>query len=156
MRDFTWDKAFNERRKEVEETSVSTFHNKNVDSVRETLEECAINRGWTKPAHSWIFHQDYASSHIALATREFLAKKKYSNLANPAYSPDLSPCEVFLFSRPKKVMNGSHFMTVKAFQDATTKYLLNISEKHFVVAYDQWKKCWERCVASERTYFEDI
>lgn len=47
--------------------------------------------------HAWILHHDNASSHTALTVREFLATKNIPTLPQPPYSPDMAPCDFFLF-----------------------------------------------------------
>jgi transposase len=49
---------------------------------------------WT---NAWILHHYNAPAHDALALREFLAKKSILKLDHPPYSPDLAPCELWLF-----------------------------------------------------------
>ena len=48
-----------------------------------------------------IFHDDNAKSHRAWITNEFLLENHVEQYQNPAYSPDLSPCD-FLFPKLKK------------------------------------------------------
>ena len=54
----------------------------------------------------WFFHQDNAPAHSALRTREFLAKHSITVLAYPTYSPDLAPCDFFLFPMLKRPLKG--------------------------------------------------
>jgi hypothetical protein len=46
---------------------------------------------------SWILHHDNAPAHNALSVKTFLAKHKIPVLEHPPYSPDLAPCDFFLF-----------------------------------------------------------
>ena len=46
---------------------------------------------------SWLLHHDSAPAHNALSIRQFLAKKNIAVLEQPPYSPDLAPCDFFLF-----------------------------------------------------------
>ena len=48
-------------------------------------------------ARSWLLHHDNAPAHNALGIREFLAKNNIAVLEQPPYSPDLAPCDFFLF-----------------------------------------------------------
>ena len=47
-----------------------------------------------------------ASSHKYQVVKSFLASEKEKVLNNPPYSPDLSPCDFFLFPRLKKMLSG--------------------------------------------------
>jgi len=46
---------------------------------------------------SWMLHQDNAAAHSALSVKAFLAKFGTPVLDHPSYSPDLAPCNFFLF-----------------------------------------------------------
>jgi histone-lysine N-methyltransferase SETMAR len=57
-------------------------------------------------------HQDNASSQTKLVTRESLAKNKITTMGHPPYSPDLSLCDFYLFSKAKNIMRGEHFVDI--------------------------------------------
>jgi hypothetical protein len=44
---------------------------------------------------------------------KFLTKNSMIRLLHPPYSPDLAPCDFFLFLRMKKVLKGKRFADVK-------------------------------------------
>ena len=54
----------------------------------------------------WFFHHDNAPAHSALRTREFLAKHSITVLPHTPYSPDLAPCDFFLFPKLKRPLKG--------------------------------------------------
>ena len=60
----------------------------------------------------WFFHHDNAPAHSALRTREFLAKHSITVLPHPPYSPDLAPCDFFLFLMLKRSLKGRRFETI--------------------------------------------
>jgi transposase len=45
--------------------------------------------------------KDNAPAHTALSIRKFLVKKNISTLPHPPYSPDLAPCDFYLFPKLK-------------------------------------------------------
>jgi len=47
---------------------------------------------------SWFLLHENAPVHQAVAVQEFLARKQVCVFHLPPYSPDLSPCDYFLFS----------------------------------------------------------
>jgi len=57
-------------------------------------------------SNNWILHHDNAPAHRAVTTNEFLAKHNILLLPQPPHSPDLAPCDVFLFPQLKKTMKG--------------------------------------------------
>jgi transposase len=50
---------------------------------------------------TWLLHHDNAPSHNSILTQPFLAKNKIAVIPDPPYSPDLAPCDFFLFSKIK-------------------------------------------------------
>jgi len=59
--------------------------------------------------NSFLLHHANASAHSAHAVKEFLAKTKTTVLSHPPYSPDLAPCDYFLFPKPKFKLKGMRF-----------------------------------------------
>ena len=60
-----------------------------------------------------ILHQDNAPAHNALSVKEFLANKNITVLEHPPYSPDLAPCNFYLFPKIKSVLKGTNFVSVE-------------------------------------------
>ena len=61
---------------------------------------------------SWLLHHDNAPAHKAISVRQLLVKKQIRALDHPPYSPDLAPCDFWLFPRLKAVMKGTHFSSL--------------------------------------------
>jgi hypothetical protein len=72
----------------------------------------------------WILHHDKAPSHISHLVQTFLAKHGTAQLQQPPYSPDLAPCDFFLFARLKKVLKGHRFEATEDIKLNSTKTLL--------------------------------
>ena len=64
-----------------------------------------------RPSKGWsgvhLLH-DNGSSHKCEVVKSFLASEKVKVLNHPSYSPDLSPCDFFLYARLK---NGTFYVT---------------------------------------------
>jgi len=52
----------------------------------------------------WIFHHNNALVHNAFRVREFLAKNSITKMDHPPYSPDLAPCDFWLFPKLKNAL----------------------------------------------------
>ena len=109
-----------------------------------------VQRVRTDIADDWALHHDNAPAHTALSIREFLAKKNIPVLPYPPYSPDLAPCNFYLFSKLKLRLEGRHFGTMENITDE----LHTLTENEFRYCSDQWKKQWNRRVTSKGSYFE--
>jgi histone-lysine N-methyltransferase SETMAR len=77
-----------------------------------------------------VLHHDNAPAHTALSIREFLARKNIPILPHPPYSPDLAPCDFYVFLKLKSKLKGHHFGTV-------TDELRTLTENDFWYGYDQ-------------------
>ena len=69
---------------------------------------------------------DNASSHKCEVVKSFLASEKVKVLNHPPYSPDLSPCDFFLFPRLKKMLSGNKYTSrsslVSAIYQCSNRY----------------------------------
>ena len=54
-----------------------------------------------------ILHHDNAPSHRAAKTTETIKRLDFELLDDPPYSPDLAPCDFFLFHLIKSVLRGT-------------------------------------------------
>ena len=63
---------------------------------------------------SWLLHHDNAPAHNALGIRKFLGKNNIAALEQPPCSPDLAPCDFFLFPTLKEVIKGTRFQDSEA------------------------------------------
>ena len=88
---------------------------------------------------------DNAPAHKCIFVRNFLASKSVQVLDHPAYSPDLSPCDYFLFAKLKMQLNGLRFDTISEIQKVLTEALKTITkeeyQRYFQKLYDHSKHC---------------
>jgi len=105
-------------------------------------------------ADDWVLQHDNAPAHTALSIQEFLAKKNIPVLPHPPYSPDLAPCNLYLFPKLKSKLKGRHFGTMVNIQKIVTDELNTLTENDFKYCYDQWKKRWNHCVTSQGSSLE--
>ena len=80
---------------------------------------------------SWLLHHDNAPTHNALGIWEFLANNNLVVLKQPSYSPDLVPCDFFLFPKPKEVFKGTRFQDSEGIKTAVTRELREIPKESF-------------------------
>ena len=53
-----------------------------------------------------------------MGIREFLSKNNIAVLEQPPYSPNLAPCDFFLFPKLKEVIKGTRFQDSEAIKTA--------------------------------------
>jgi len=101
-----------------------------------------------------MLHHDNAPAHASLLIRSYLAKHQTSVVPHPPYSPDLAPADFFLFPKLKTTLKGRRFETIEEIKENAIRELHALTESAFQEAFQQWKKRWERCIASSGDYSE--
>jgi hypothetical protein len=86
--------------------------------------------------------------------KQFLTKNGMTQLLHLPYSPDLAPCDFFLFPRMKKVLKGKHFADMEEVKTKTTEALKGITLQEFQDCFENWKTRLDWCIASNGQYFE--
>jgi len=95
---------------------------------------------------NWILHHDNAPAHRGITTNEFLAKHNILSLPHPPYSPDLAPCDFFLFPQLKKTMKVCRFDYTEDIQANTTRQLRAITKNDYQRCFRQWQEHWNKCI----------
>jgi hypothetical protein len=60
-------------------------------------------------------------------------------MPQPPYSPDLAPCDFWLFPKLKMVLGGHHFATVDDIKESTEAGLHVIKKKDFKECFKAWE-----------------
>ena len=84
----------------------------------------------------------------------FLAKHRITVLEHPPYSPDLTPCDFFLFPKVKSALKGTRFETVDAVKAKVAEVMKGLSEDDLKHCFEQWKIRMERCRDQKGEYIE--
>jgi transposase len=89
------------------------------------------------------------ASHNALSVRQFLANKNTTVLEYPPYSPDLAPCDFYLFPKIKSVLKGNHFVSVENMKVKTAGKRNSLKEQDLRKCFEHWQHRMELCVSLE-------
>ena len=76
----------------------------------------------------------------------FLASEKVKVLNHPPYSPDLSPCDLFLFPRLKKMLSGNKYTSRSSLGSAIYQCLQQIPKEDYLSVFHDWVKKLQKCV----------
>ena len=88
--------------------------------------------------------------------REYLKQEKVVELLHPPYSPDLAPCDFFLFPRLKRQLTGRKYQTRKNLGSAIFQFLNSIPRKDYENAFKNWIKRLKLCVSNSGEFFEGL
>ena len=98
--------------------------------------------------NSWLLHHYNSPAHTSLLVREFLAKNNTVTMSQPPYSPDMAPCDFFLFPKIKRTLKGRSFTAIDDIKSASLKEIKAIPKIRFEKCFEDWKKRWHKCVSN--------
>ena len=124
------------------------YKNSVLKKVKEFYNKKQLSTGWSG-VHRL---HDNASSHKCAVVKSFLVKV----LNHPSYSPDLSPCDFFLFPRCKKMLSGNKYTSRSSLSSAIYQCLQQISKEDYLSAFCDWVKRLQKCVSVKGEYFEGL
>ena len=105
--------------------------------------------------HVRLLH-DNAPAHTSAIVTAFLKKEKVTVLPHPPYSPDLAPCDFFLFPKLKAFLAGRKYQSRQALGSAIHQYLITVPKSAYRDAFKKWIHRLKLCISSHREYFEGM
>jgi len=97
---------------------------------------------------------DNAKPHVAKDVLNFLKDKGVNLIPHPAYSPDLSPCDFWLFDYIKRNLTDQN--NEDSLFKEVSKIVLNIPQKEFKKTFDMLLERMQLCIDDEGEYFEHL
>jgi hypothetical protein len=61
-------------------------------------------------------------------------------IPHPPYSPELAPCDFFLFPKMKLKLKGRRFDTIEDIQAESQRMLDTLTEKDILEAFQKWRR----------------
>ena len=98
----------------------------------------------------WHFHEDNAPVHNSILVTDYLTKMGIKTLPQPPYSPDVAPCDFWLF--PK--LRGCHYETIEEMKEAVTKVIDTLTQEDFHEAMQKLLERYNKCIAAGWDSFE--
>lgn len=99
-----------------------------------------------------LLHHDNAHSSGVVAAK--LHELRYESLPHPPYSPDLAPCDFFLFPNMKKWLAGKKFSSNEEVIAETEVYFGEFDKSYFLNGLKKWQERWEKCIFLKGDYVE--
>ena len=102
-----------------------------------------VFQAWCKQ-HPWkgvcglLLHHDDARVHTAAVTLDFLAAKDVQLVTHLPYSPDLVPCDWFLFPSIKRQLTGKQFQNANDAQAFFEGVIVDIPQSMQFGVIDSW------------------
>lgn len=102
-----------------------------------------------------ILLHDNASAHTKRTVVEMLTEDwSWEILPHPPYSPDLSPCDFFLFPKAKEQLRGRRFTSLDEINDAWRQSLNQLATRGLQDGIKKLPHRWQKCIVNDGAYFE--
>ena len=98
----------------------------------------------------WHFHQDNTPVHNSIFVTDYLTKMGINTVPHPPYSPDLAPCDFWLFPQ----LRGCRYETIEEMKEAVTKVIDTLTQEDFLGAFQKLLEQYNKCNVAQGDYFE--
>ena len=99
---------------------------------------------------------DNTPAHKSATVQEYLKEYGLDVLDHPPYSPDLSPCDFWLFPRLKEMLAGHCFEFRCGIGSGIYQCLQHIPKEDYWAAFQKWVDWCKMCVEADGAYFEGL
>ena len=104
----------------------------------------------TLQSGQWHFQQDNAPVHNSILVTDYLTNMGINTVPHRPNSPDLAPCNFFLF--PK--LRGCRYETIEEMKEAVMKVIDTLTQEDFHGAFQKLLEWYNKCIAAGGDYFE--
>ena len=73
---------------------------------------------------------------------------------HPPYSPDLVPCDFWLFSKLKENLRGSRFETIEEMEEAVMRVVDTFTLEDFQGVFQKFVEWYNKCIAARGECFK--
>lgn len=103
---------------------------------------------------SWRLLHDNAPSHRSTLITDFMTKNHILSINHSPYSPDLAPCDFYLFGKLHLPMKGMRFADIPAIQKSCTDILRAMPAADLKSSFEKLLSRANQCIEAEGDYFE--
>ena len=91
-----------------------------VEVLREFRKRFRRKRPALFKSGQWHFHQDNAPVHNSILVTDYWSKMGIKTVPQPPYSPDIAPCDFWLFPKLKEKLRGCCYEIIEEMKEAVT------------------------------------
>ena len=137
---------------------VPTGQTVNKEYKAEVLREFKKRYRRKKPAlfksAQWHFHRDNAPALNSTLLTDYLTKTGIKTVPQYPYSPEVAPCDFWLFPKLKENLRGCRYGTIEEIKAAVTKVIDMLTQEDFHGAFEKLLERYNKCIAAGVDYFE--
>ena len=155
---YEWYKRFQDGREDVEDDEKVK---EMVINDRRITDDVGISIGSCHEIFSNVLGMKRAAAKFVPKLLNFEEKQRRMEVAQesltmpqPPYSPDMAPCDFFLFPKIGGTLQGRRFTAIDDIKSVSLKELKAIPKIEFEKCFEDWKKRWHKCIILNGDYFE--
>ena len=122
-----------------------------VEVLREFRKRFCRKRLALFKSAQWHFQQDNAPVHNSILVTDYLTKMGIKTVPHPPYSPDLAPCDFWLF--PK--LRSCRYETIEEMKEAVMKVIDTLTQEDLHGAFQKLLEWYNKCIAAGGDSFEE-
>lgn len=101
-----------------------------------------------------IIHHDNGRPHVHKDVISYLVLEGMKIMPHPPNSPDLAPCDFWLFDLIKE--NLADQKDSESLRSAVNEFMYSLSKEEYKKTFDKWLQRMQLCVDNEGDYFEHL
>jgi histone-lysine N-methyltransferase SETMAR len=125
-----------------------------VENVLGPLIETLKSQTPTSGTKNMKILHDNARPHVHENVKNFLNTNHMTIIDHPAYSPDLAPCDFWLFNEIKKRLPDR--TSEELLESQITEILNSIPKEEFQRTFQKWTERMKLCIENQGNYFEHL
>ena len=125
-----------------------------VEVLREFSKRLRRKRPAFFKSGQWHFYQDNTPAHNSILVTDYLTKMGIKAVPQPPYSPDLAPCDFWLFPKLEENLRGCRYETIEEMKEAVTKVIDALTQEDFHGVFQKLLEQY-KCIAVRGDYFEE-
>ena len=113
-----------------------------VEFLREFRKRFPRKRPALFESGQWHFHRDNAPVHSSILVTDYLTKIDIKTVPHRPCSPDLAPCDIWLFPKLRRW----RYVTIEEMKEAVTKVIDTITNEDFHGAFQKLLEWYNKCI----------
>ena len=122
------------------------------NEILATSKEWCERRRRRQGVRSFIFHMDNARPHTSNQTKHYMTDNNMIRMEHPPYSPDLAPCDYYLFGHLKDHFADAVFEDEADAVRQISAWLRSISQRDRIAAIREWMRRLQRRIDVDGDY----
>jgi len=99
-------------------------------------------------------HHDNGKPHVHRDVCAYLESEGFTIIPHPPNSPDLSPCDFWLFDLIKD--NLPDQSDSQSLYDAVVNFMYSLSNEEYKKTFEKWMERMQLCIDNQGDYFEHL